>query len=264
MAIKRIIGIAGVPLDAPYRAQVWGKRFDLGLLVILAILLIRWYLDQTLGLPHILIKMSSWLVWVFFVAELLVITPMVEDKKRYLFRNWANWIIIIFGFPLFKFHSIYLSIIRLPKLLIAARFSKPFVESGLKVLARRHWQSTMLILLALIFLSALVLSVIDPAFRHIGEGLWFAWESVTTVGYGDVVPHTFLGKLFTSIIILFGVILISMMTASFSAFIIGKEDERKKEEHCIHESLKELHQKLDTIQEKIDKLETTSASKTEG
>lgn len=257
MAIKRIIGIAGVPLDAPYKAQVWGKRFDLGLLVILAILVIRWYLEKTLGLPHVLIRLCSWLVWGFFVAELLVITPMVEDKKRYLLRNWANWIIIVFGFPLFKFHSVYLSIIRLPKLLIAARFSKPFVESGLKVLAKRHWQSTMLVLLALIFISALVLSVIDPAFRHIGEGLWFAWESVTTVGYGDVVPHTFLGKLFTSIIILFGVILISMMTASFSAFIIGKEDERKKEGDVIEKHLEEIKQQLQALEIKVGRIENT-------
>ena len=44
---------------------------------------------------------------------------------------------------------------------------------------------------------------------------------MTTVGYGDIVPQTPAGKLFGSLLILLGVALFALMTASFSSFFTG-------------------------------------------
>lgn len=252
MAIKRIIGIAGVAKNAPYKAQVWGRRFERGLMLIFAWLLIHWYLGKASILPYDIPWLTSWIVWLYFLTELIVLTYMVEDRWRYLRRNWANWIVIIMGFPLILIHSPWFSTVRLLRVIIILRFIKPFLETSFKVLARRHWQSTMAVMLAMVIVSAFTLTFIDPAFKNVGEGLWFAWESVTTVGYGDIVPHTVLGRIFTCIIIIIGLVLISMMTASFSAFIIGNEQERKQDETLLREKIQELQQQLSRIEAKLD------------
>ena len=67
------------------------------------------------------------------------------------------------------------------------------------------------------------------------DGLWWAWVTVTTVGYGDLVPATTEGRIFGSLLILMGLAMFSMLTASFSVFFI-EQDEREltqKEERNI-------------------------------
>lgn len=251
MALKRIMGIAGVPLNAPYKAQRWGKYFEHGLIFIFILLLWRWYLEQNNAIPLIVIKITSWVVWGYFVAELAVCSFLVEDKRHYLLINWLNWIIIVFGFPLFIFHSAYFSLIRLLKIFLLIRFGKGYLEASINMLAKRYWLSTMFVLLSIVLLSALILSFIDPAFKNIGDGLWFAWESMTTVGYGDYVPHTTVGKIFSSIIIILGVTLISMMTASFAALIINKDDEQLN----IQNELDLIKKQLSRIEEKLTNTE---------
>ena len=251
MRIKRIFGIAGVALDAPSKARIWGKRFNYGLIFVFALLAWRGYQSYYISEHDALTIMTNWLIWLYFLTELIVICYLVEDKKRYLFGNWANWIIIVFGFPLLLTHSAYVSTIRLIRPLLLMRFSKSLFESSIKILAKRHWYSTMGVLILLLFISAMTLSFIDPAFHRIGDGVWFAWETVTTVGYGDLVPSTTLGRLFTGFIILIGLILISMVIASFSMFIIDREDPQKKLE-SLEQELKNIITQLNRIEAKLD------------
>jgi len=64
----------------------------------------------------------------------------------------------------------------------------------------------------------------DPnsQFTNITHGLWWALVTMTTVGYGDMVPSTPLGRVLASIIMLTGVVLISTFTAAVSTMVITK------------------------------------------
>jgi voltage-gated potassium channel len=252
MQIKRIMGFAGIALDAPVKAKVWGRRFDYGYLIVFIVLAWRGYYNYYVAYDDTYTILSNWFVWSYFVTETVVLAHLVEDKKRYLLGNWANWIIIIIGCPLFFAHSAYVSAIRFIKPFLVIRISKRVFESSIKLLAKRHWGSTMAVLLGLVLVSAFILSAIEPTFINIGDGLWFAWQTVTTVGYGDLTPHTMIGRLFTSFIILIGLILISMMIASFSSLIIDRDDQ-KKELGDLQSSLNEIKQQLNRLENKMDK-----------
>jgi voltage-gated potassium channel len=247
MKLKRMMGIAGVPLDAPYKAQLWGKRFDQGLVIIFLLALLRWSLEPNQILSYTMIRFLSWLIWGYFVVEMIVCISLVEDKRRYIAGNWANWIIIIMGFPLIFYHSSLFSLIRLMQIVLAFRFSKGYLETSIKIVAKRYWVYTMCVLLSIVIISAFILSLIDPAFKNIGDGLWFAWESMTTVGYGDFLPQTTSGRLFTTIIIFIGIILVSMMTASFAAVIINKDEEQ--------DDINEIKQSLASIKAQLQRIE---------
>jgi len=73
------------------------------------------------------------------------------------------------------------------------------------------------------------------------------------VGYGDVVPHNAAGRLFGSLLILFGVVLLSMLTANLAAFFIGGDVEKmEREEQEADRQLKEISARLERIERLLE------------
>jgi voltage-gated potassium channel len=64
-------------------------------------------------------------------------------------------------------------------------------------------------------------------FSDFGTSLWWAVQTVTTVGYGDVVPHQTVGRLIGTVIMLTGIGFIAVMTASVTASLIEQARRRQ-------------------------------------
>lgn len=118
---------------------------------------------------------------------------------------------------------------------------------------------------AIIFGFAVFL--IDPNVRSLADGIWYAWVSMTHVGYGDVVPTSFLGRLLGAVLIFFGLGMFAIFTASFSAALIGRDlgafrDEMssveketrdiEREESLVLKELARLHQRLDQLEARLN------------
>ncbi|MFZ2407434.1 MAG: potassium channel family protein [Methylobacter sp.] len=71
--------------------------------------------------------------------------------------------------------------------------------------------------------SGLVLYLVDSGIRTPLDGIWSAWVTMTHVGFGDVVPASFFGRLLSALLILFGVILFSLFTATLSVILMNKD-----------------------------------------
>ena len=56
----------------------------------------------------------------------------------------------------------------------------------------------------------------DPVFNNYFNDVWFVMETITTVGYGDMVPNTYLGKLVDMVIMPVGISVISLLSASIA------------------------------------------------
>ena len=68
-------------------------------------------------------------------------------------------------------------------------------------------------------------------FKNIGDGIWWAIITFATVGYGDIYPITFLGKLLGCIICLVGVAMVAIPTGIISSSfinIVQKKEQREK------------------------------------
>jgi voltage-gated potassium channel len=96
--------------------------------------------------------------------------------------------------------------------------------------------TTLFLTFILVLLSSTVMYHIEheknPAhFPNIIESFWWSVVTITTVGYGDAVPQTGLGKTVASFIAFFGLIAVAMPTAIISAGFLDKlhEDRQKKE-----------------------------------
>ena len=69
--------------------------------------------------------------------------------------------------------------------------------------------------------------------KNIGDGIWWAIITFATVGYGDIYPITFLGKLLGCIICLVGVAMVAIPTVSLVLLLSISYKRRNKERNSI-------------------------------
>ncbi len=90
---------------------------------------------------------------------------------------------------------------------------------------------------------------LDPGVKTVNEGLWLAFSTAATVGYGDVVPSSTASRVFSVFVVLLGYGVLSLVTASIAAMFVGTQ-ERKVE----REILRDMHAQLKTVHEEIAEL----------
>jgi voltage-gated potassium channel len=73
------------------------------------------------------------------------------------------------------------------------------------------------------------------------DALWWAYVTITTVGYGDVVPVTREGRMIAAVLMTVGVGLFGTFTAYVASWFVEKKEEERQEEQNleIHEMLQE-------------------------
>ncbi len=90
--------------------------------------------------------------------------------------------------------------------------------------SRNHLIKALAAIFILAFSAAVVVTFFEqehtPGFERISSGLWWAMVTMTTVGYGDMVPQTMAGRLVATLVMLSGVVLLSVFTAAVSTTII--------------------------------------------
>lgn len=256
MTLRKLIGLSGVAKNENFLAQIWGRRFEFWMVLIAIWLPLQWQMERTHILPKLIITIGNWTVWSFFVIETTVLLNLVHDKRRYISNNWMNPIIIILGMPLIWNHTPLLGILRGLQLLIMVRLILPWWDSCLHILSRNKLGTTLVVALILTTLWGVVISLVEPSITNPWNGIWWAWETVTTVGYGDMVPKTIFGRILAIMLMIMGVGLLSLLTANFSAYFISKGTAKlEKEEDEILILVRELHKRLEKIEQQLQNRE---------
>jgi voltage-gated potassium channel len=106
---------------------------------------------------------------------------------------------------------------------------------------------------ALVLLAGLAIRVTDPhLFRTPLDGWWWAASTITTVGYGDLVPATSVGRMVGLVLMFSGIALVSLLTASIAALLMGGDVEA--EEQHLERRLDRLETLLEDL---VDRLEAS-------
>jgi voltage-gated potassium channel len=77
-------------------------------------------------------------------------------------------------------------------------------------------------------------------------------QTVTTVGYGDVVPHNAGGRVIGTLVMLTGIAFISLITASVTATLVEQNRRRQGHEEPVHAALDEISSRLAAIERRLD------------
>ena len=108
-------------------------------------------------------------------------------------------------------------------------------------------------LLLLAVVGAVVMRLADPTnFPTFGLAIWWAIETVTTVGYGDIVPRTRIGRIVGSAEMALGVAMVSLLTASVTSALLKRDGD-------IHgDRLDDVMSTLTQIEGRLERIEAQS------
>lgn len=99
---------------------------------------------------------------------------------------------------------------------------------------------------------------LEPTVESYADGVWLAFTTVATVGYGDIVPSTPASKIFAVFIVILGYAVFSIVTANIAALFVGEEEQKFERE--LHRDMRALHQEVLALREELRKQDTLLAN----
>lgn len=110
----------------------------------------------------------------------------------------------------------------------------------------------------LLCVAGILLDFIEPQVHGIFEGIYFSFVASTTIGFGDIVPVTLLGRIIIIIITLFGILTVAMVpgvvVAYYTEYLKAKENDTITTFLEKLERLPELsHEELEELSERVKK-----------
>jgi voltage-gated potassium channel len=90
---------------------------------------------------------------------------------------------------------------------------------------------------------------LEPTVHSYADGLWLAFESGATVGYGDLIPTTPAARIFAAFMVLLGYAVMSLVTATIAALFVGKAEKRRQAE--MHADIKQLRAEVTQLRAEL-------------
>lgn len=182
-----------------------------------------------LDLPHtmdIFVQLFDLLICIFLLVEWIIRLYRAESKKEFL-KEKENWVTLIASIP---FEVIIpavipganlLRYIMLFKLLRIMILFNEFFNSFKRFIRKTNLD----IILGGIFFTVVIFTALYILFgssRGMFESFYFVIVTLTTVGYGDIVPVTFNERVITLLLIIIGLFIVSTITAAMSSYLTDR------------------------------------------
>ena len=228
------------------RNTVAGKLFDLillGFILLSAFLTIFESIQMVNVRIHTLLVVLEWIITVFFTLEYALRIVCSPNWKRYVF-SFYGIIDLISILPVylsfFVEKSKFLSIIRILRLLRIFRILDlvQFTQQANQLKkALKNSQTKIFVFIYFVLVLSVILGALmymiephDKAFTSIPRSIYWCIVTLTTVGYGDVVPTTTFGQIMASVIMILGYGIIAVptgiVTSEYSRTYRKKEDNK--------------------------------------
>ena len=251
-----------------------GKRFDVWLLIFIILSVIGVILSSVESINFQYGKTLSFFEWLFtiiFTVEYILRIYCTRNPWRYIlsFMGIVDFLAIIPAFIGIFYEPIQsLEIIRILRLLRVFRVFKltNFLRGAYTMqIALRSSRPKILVFLLTVALMIILLGTLmyiiegqQNGFDNIPEAIYWAVVTLTTVGYGDVVPVTSLGKFLASVIMIMGYGIIAVPTGIVSSDIYNasKKSNSSKANDFLYEddNISQIKNHIKRLEEKIDKL----------
>ena len=180
------------------------------------------------------------IAWVGFVIDLAV-RWLLDDSPRTFFRRYW-YVVIAVLVPFLRVFIVFYVFVRL-------------ATGRRRLMARVQFYALYLTLLIVVFGASLVLAAErtypGSNIHTYGEAVWWAFVTVATVGYGDFVPVSPVGRAIATLMLFNGVAVISVITASVASRFVSDPDPGEKAV-----SLDDLDDRLARIESALEALVT--------
>lgn len=195
---------------------------------------------------------TNWIVWIAFTGEFLVGLTRAAEKRRFIRESWVDLLIISLSPPVVPDalqSTRTLRVLRLIRLLRAGAVLTIGLRSARRAFGKRKFHYVGIVALAILGLGALGIYVVEHgpnrAIQGPGDAVWWAVVTATTVGYGDVSPVTNEGRVLAVILMLTGIGVIGIFTATLAGMFVEGEEETTRQ--SVEARLAAIERKLDEI-----------------
>jgi voltage-gated potassium channel len=194
----------------------------------------------------------NWAIWIAFCVDFGVRWAAVR-RWDFLRRAWFDLALIVLTPPFLVPESLQgargLRALRLLRLLRAGAMVGVGLRSARRSFGARKFHLVALFGVATILLGAAGVFVAEEgqnrAIGSFGDALWWAIVTATTVGYGDVSPVTVEGRIIAVVLMLTGIGMIGVFTATVASFFFEQDQ---------HSDTEQLEARLNAIERKLDEL----------
>jgi voltage-gated potassium channel len=138
---------------------------------------------------------------------------------------------------------------------LPARLMRLFDEG---MTARRAAQVIAAVTAILVVAAGVVMHFVERSmFPNVWIGMWWAVQTVTSVGYGDVVPRSLAGRLLGLFVMINGIAFLTVVIATISAAFVEGARRRYSEAHALDDDpvlgeLRRISARLDQIEQRLD------------
>lgn len=171
------------------------------------------FIDPVSKEIQVVLDLVQWTVYSVFLADVLVGLVTSKDRKQYIKTH-----------PL-EILSVALPVLRPIRLLRLVAFGSLVIQ---RVAIGRQFAialKTFLFSILIAYIAAVQITIIERPIENSNiksfeDGLWWALSTVTTVGYGDRFPTTTEGRMIAFVLMLVGISLMGVITASVAAWFV--------------------------------------------
>ncbi|UTW65947.1 ion transporter [bacterium SCSIO 12643] len=232
-----------------------GRLFDLVLLWVILFSILVVMLESVPQLNQEYKEIFFWIEWILtvvFTLEYILRIWISERKTKYIFSFWGiidllSILPTYLSILLTGYH--YLIIVRIFRLLRVFRILKlvrfnneaQSLINALKSSMYKIGVFLVAVLAIVTFMGALmyVVESNDEGFTSIPQSIYWAIVTVTTVGYGDMVPESVLGKIISSFAMIIGYAIIAVPTGIVTVGISKASNVTKTCPNCEHSNPEE-------------------------
>lgn len=202
-------------------SKVWENSLTVLALIYLAAFSYPAFVSEVSLATQNTLEIVQWATWALFALDLIIGIWKSENKKAYLKSH-----------PL-EILSVALPFLRPLRLLRVVSFGALVIQ---KIAVGKQIAITFKVFLFSIliaYIGAVQITITEREvegsnIKSFGDGLWWAITTVTTVGYGDKFPTTSIGRVLAVGLMLVGISLMGVITASVAAwFVKMSQDEAK-------------------------------------
>lgn len=197
------------------------------------------------------INTGSLIIWGIFAIDLAVRLRLTDSRKTFLRRNWLDVLALIV--PAIR-------ALRVLRILALAGLIARRSKSGLRIRASIY---TVGVAALLVFAGGLAATEAERGrggnIETVADGWWWALTTLTTVGYGDRYPVSTTGRLVAAVLMLAGIGLIGVITATLASWFLEQVQETEDDlegqlEDAVTEPIQALTQEIRALRTEVQAL----------
>lgn len=189
-------------------------------------------------------------LWAVFAVDLTIHFILTPVKRGFFRHNWLDTITVLI--PQFR------------ALRVLRAFNKDgiFKAKGKGVVSRGAVTTAVIGTAIIVWVGSLMVLNAErmaptATIKNFPDALWWAFETITTVGYGDFTPVTWVGRGYAVLVMFLGISIVGVISASLAATLVKQNPSTPPPAQEVLQELSELKAMVASLQAKLDITPTT-------